>query len=144
LDSPKWFIACIMIWVFLTLIGNIVERVDYFTATQVAQLQGMTEMQTSEAADPTIGGVLIYGSPARNAIDAFLKAITADYSWLYKIDKTKTQSQCTAAGGKWNSTDSVCMLRNDYYIIWVLLYYPIMAGVLLSFILMLARLARGV
>ncbi len=133
-----------MIWVFMTLIGNIVERVDYFTDEQVAQLQGMTEMQTTEAADPTIGGVLIYGSPARNAIDAFIKSVTADYSWLYKIDKTMTESECTTAGGKWNSTDSVCMLHNDFYIVWLLLYYPIMAGVIITFILMLARLARGV
>lgn len=144
MDSPKWFIACIMIWVFMTLIGNIVEGVDYFTDAQVAQLQGMTEVQTTEAADPMIGGVLIYGSPSRNAINAFIKSVTADYSWLYKIDKTMTQFECTTAGGRWNSTDSVCMLRNDFYIVWVLLYYPIMAGVLITFILMLVRLVRGV
>ncbi len=128
----------------MTLIGNIVEQVDYFTDAQVEQLQGMTEIKTTEAADPTIGGVLIYGSSARNAIDAFIKAVTADYSWLYRIDKTMTESECTTAGGRWNSTDSVCMLRNDFYIVWLLLYYPIMAGVVITFILMLARLARGV
>lgn len=144
-SSPKWFIAMVFIWASLSLIGNIIEGADFYTSEQVAMIQSMKEIQTSEASDPTVGGVLSYGGAPKNPLDTFIKAVTADYSWLYNIDTTKTEAQCLAtAGNKWNSTDSVCMERNQYYWIWFWIYYPIMVGVLLSFGLMLARLIRGV
>jgi hypothetical protein len=145
LDSPKWFVAILTIFLVLTLVSNIIEGIDYFTESQVADIQGMTEVQTSQASDPTVGGVLSYGGTPKSALDLFLKALYSDYSWLYDIDTTKTEAQCNAtSGAKWNSTDSVCMIRNEYYIVWFMIYYPIMAGVALSFGLMLARLIRGV
>ncbi|MFA5048959.1 MAG: hypothetical protein WC516_08100 [Patescibacteria group bacterium] len=143
MDSPKWFISCIFIFLVLTLVGNIVEGVSLYTEEQVAMINGMGQIQTSQASDPTVGGVLSYGGTPKSALDYFIKAVTADYSWLYDIDSTKTEAQCATAGGKWNSTDNVCMIRNEYYLVWILLYVPIMCGVLISFGLMIARLIRG-
>jgi hypothetical protein len=128
----------------MTFVGNIIEGVEFFTSTQVARIQTMREIQTSQASDPTVGGVLSYGGASKNALDAFIQSVTAEYSWLYYVDSTLTESQCSTAGGRWNSTSSVCMLHNQYYIIWIFAYWAISAGVLISFGLTLARLIRGV
>jgi hypothetical protein len=129
----------------LTIIGNVIEFADIITASQVAQLQGMTQMNVSEAADPTVGGVLTYGGAPKNVIDAVMKAIMMDFTWLYDVDKSMTQAQCAAvAGGTWKSSIPACQKPNQYYWIWILLWYPIMIALLFELVIMLARLIRGV
>jgi hypothetical protein len=129
----------------LTIIGNIIEYADILTATQVAELQTMTRVNVSESADPTVGGVITYGGAPKNVVDAVIKAIMMDFTWLYDMDKSMTQIQCaTVAGSKWNSTIPACQKPNQYYWIWAILWYPIMIGILFELVIMLARLIRGV
>jgi hypothetical protein len=147
LGTPRWLIGTIFIFILLTIIGNIIEYADVLTATQVAELQTMTNINISEAADPTVGGVLTYGGAPKNVIDAVMKAITMDFTWLYDIDRATSQASCAAGvlqGWKWNSALSACQKPNQYYWIWVLLWYPIMIALLFELAIMLARLIRGV
>ena len=131
----------------LTIVGNIIEGAAVLTSTQVAQIQAMTEINVSEASDPTVGGVITYGGAPKNVVDTIIKAITMDWTWLYKIDKSMTQVQCAAGssqGWKWNSTVSGCQKPNEYYWIWAIIWYPIMIALLFEIAILLARLIRGV
>lgn len=144
-SSPRWFIGFLVLFFFMTLVGNITEGVAIYTNAQVAKMNAMAAIETSQAVDPTVGGELTYGGLTKTALDTFIKAITADYAWLYKIDTTKTQAQClVTAGAKWNTTAGTCRVPTVYAWIWYLLYYPIVIGMLLSLALTIARLIRGV
>ena len=131
----------------LTIVGNIIEGAAVLTSTQVAQIQAMSEINVSEAADPTVGGVLTYGGAPKNVVDTIIRAITMDWTWLYEIDKSMTQVQCVAGssqGWKWNATVSGCQKPNEYYWIWAIIWYPIMIALLFEIAILLARLIRGV
>jgi hypothetical protein len=147
MGSPRWLIGTLMAWIILGIVGNIIEGAAIITTTQVAQIQSMTEMNTSEAADPTVGGVLTYGGAPKNMVDSIISAITMDWTWLYEVDKATSQAACTAGalqGWRWNSTVSGCQKPNEYYWIWAIIWYPIMIALLFELAILLARLIRGV
>lgn len=134
-----------MAFLLLSVVGNIIEQADILTSVQVANIQAMTEMSTSEAADPTVGGVLTYGGAPKNVIDTIVATLTMDWTWLYTIDKNMTQAQCSATvGAKWRSTIPACQKPNQYYWIWAIIWWPIMVSLLFEIFIMLARLIRGV
>lgn len=145
LGSPRWLVGTVFIWLLLTIVGNIIEYADVLTSAQVAEIQSMTNVNVSEAQDPTVGGVLTYGGAPKNVIDAVIKAIMMDFTWLYTIDKTKNQMECAlVVGSKWRASIPACQIPNQYYWIWALLWWPIMIGILFELVIMLARLIRGV
>lgn len=139
-----------MAFIILTIVGNIIEGAAVLTNAQVAQIQSMTEINVSEASDPTVGGVLTYGGAPKNMIDTIISAITMDWTWLYEIDKTTTQADCiagTLSGWRWSSTvlpSGGCQKPNEYYWIWAVIWYPIMIALLFEIAILLARLIRGV
>lgn len=129
----------------MTIVGNIIEGAAVLTSSQVAQIQNMTELNVSEASDPTVGGVLTYGGAPKNMVDTVIQAITMDWTWLYTIDKSMTQAQCAAvAGSKWRASIPACQKPNEYYWIWAIIWYPIMIALLFELAILLARLIRGV
>jgi len=135
-------------------VGNIIEGVAVLTSAQVAQIQSMTEINVSEAADPTVGGVITYGGAPKNVVDTIIKAITMDWTWLYTIDRTMTSTDCAAGaslGWRWSSDvytgaikTGACQRPNQYYWIWAIIWYPIMIALLFEIAILLARLIRGV
>ena len=139
-----------MAWLILMVVGNVIEGAAVLTSTQVAQIQSMTEINVSEASDPTVGGVLTYGGAPKNVVDTIIKAITMDWTWLYTIDRNMTSADCAAGvslGWKWNSTilpAGACQRPNQYYWIWAIIWYPIMIALLFEIAILLARLIRGV
>ena len=138
-------IGSIFAFLMLSIVGNIIEQADILTVTQVANIQEMTKMNTSEAADPTVGGVLTYGGAPKNVIDTIVATLTMDWTWLYTIDRGMTSVQCAATvGAKWRSTIPGCQKPNQYYWIWAIIWWPIMVSLLFEIFIMLARLIRGV
>lgn len=134
-------IGTIFAFLILTIVGNIIEGAAILTSNQVSQIQNMTEINISEASDPTVGGVLTYGGAPKNVVDTIIAAITMDWTWLYKIDKSMTQVQCAAvAGAKWRSSIPGCQKPNEYYWIWAIIWYPIMISLLFEIAILLARL----
>jgi len=135
-------IGLLTAFVLLGVIGNIIEGADALTATQVAQMQSMTESQLTESKDPDTGGVVTYGSNPKSVVEAIISAITMDWPWLYDIDKTLTEDECEATSGyKWNGTS--CQTPNQYYIIWAIIYWPISIAIMFSLIVLIFRILRG-
>ena len=145
ISSPRWLIGTIMAWIILAIVGNIIEGAAVLTNSQVAQIQTMSEINVSEAADPTVGGVLTYGGAPKNMVDTIIQSLTMDWTWLYTIDKSMTSVQCAAvAGAKWRASIPGCQKPNEYYWIWAIIWYPIMIALLFELAILLARLIRGV
>lgn len=127
LGNPRWLIGLLCAFVLLTIIGNIIEGADALTAQQVAHIQAMQESGLTEAKDPDTGGVVTYGSTPKAMIDAILSAITMDWPWLYDIDDATGEQT-----------------PNSFYIIWAIIYWPIMIGILFELFVLALRLIRGV
>ncbi len=147
--SPRWLIGLLMIWILLCVVGNIIEGADVLTENQVRMVQNMTAQEYIEAKDPDTGGVVTYGSNPYSIFDTIRKAITTDWTWLYDIDTTMTQADCSGGGiagiggKKWNADIPACQVPNEFMLIWSLIYWPISAGILVEGVMSLARLIRG-
>lgn len=139
----RWVIGMLMIFILLTLIGNIVEGANTLTAMQVAHMQEMTEMGIVEAKDPDTGSTVTYGTSPLSVYEALTSAVTMDWAWLYDLDYGTTETACTAAGHKWNDDISACQIPNEFYIIWSILYWPIMIGFLFILFMTMLKLIRG-
>jgi hypothetical protein len=141
--SPRWLIGLLMIWVLLCVVGNIIEGADALTENQVRMIQNMTAQEYIEAKDPNTGGVVTYGSNPFSIFDTIRKAITMDWTWLYDIDTSMAQADCSGGGMKWNATIPACQVPNDFMLIWAIIYWPITAGILIEGVMSLAKLVRG-
>lgn len=141
--SPRWLIGMLMIWILLCVIGNIIEGADALTETQVRMVQNMTAQEYIEAKDPDTGGVVTYGSNPFSVFDSIRKAMTMDWTWLYDLDYTMDEADCSGSGMKWNDDEPACQVPNEFWIIWAIIYWPIMAALLIEGIMSLARLVRG-
>ena len=126
--SIRWLIGTFFCFLVLTIIGNVIEGADILTGNQVADIKETMEgSHVSEAADPTVGGVLTYGGVAAVAIQGVVKALTMKYSWLYDVDPVTHEKT-----------------PNEYYWIWAVIWWPVVIGMVLMLFLELARLIRGV
>jgi hypothetical protein len=141
MSTPSWIIGLMLIFILMTVIGNVIEKANILTNIQMTQIRTASKMETVNTKDVDTGAAATYGNLNYGVLEAVVKALTSDFAWLYKIDKTKTAVTCVAAGGRWNSTSSVCMMPSQYYWIWILIYYPILVGVL--FMLTLSILFRN-
>jgi hypothetical protein len=119
-----------MFWLICTLLSNVIEQQDVYTAEQVAQLNAMKNQQVVETKDPT-GGVVVYGINPTTVIDALLKSLTMEYSFLYDIDYTKTEAQCDLISNAVWETDTTpdsCKIPNVWFLPFsILLWGPIIA-----------------
>ena len=57
INTPAWFIGLITLWILLTFIGNVIEKQDILTSTQVMQIQTMSKAETVTTKDPNTGVV---------------------------------------------------------------------------------------
>jgi hypothetical protein len=103
----------LFLWIILTIVGNVIEKADILTDIQVSQISTMSTVETVNTKDPDTGAASTYGNLNYGVIEAVVKAIWSDYAWLHNDDGTP----------------------NQYYWIWVLLYYPIMIGVLFMLVI---------
>lgn len=117
INSPSWFVGIIFLWLMLTVIGNIIEKQDILTSTQMAQIRTETQAETVTTKDPNTGAASTFGNVNYGIVEALWKSLTCDYSWLYKINADGTKTP------------------NDWYWIWVILYYGISAGIVIGLIL---------
>lgn len=127
MGNPKVLIGLMFVFVMLTIIGNIVEGAGTLTSAQVAQIQEMTESQLIEAKDPDTGGIVTYGGTPKSMIDAILSAITMDWAWLYDIDDATGEQT-----------------PNAFWMIWAIIYWPIMIGIMFELFVLALRLVRGI
>ncbi len=117
MNSPSWIIGLMFIFIMLTIVGNVIEKADILTDIQVAQINTMSTVQTVNTKDPDTGVATTFGNLGYGVIEAVVKAITSDFSWLYDIDEDGNKTP------------------NQYFWIWVVIYYPIMIGVIFMLVL---------
>ena len=117
MSTPSWIIGLLFLFIILTIIGNVIEKADIMTDIQVAKLTTMYTVETVNTKDPDTGAASTYGNLNYGIVEAIVKAIRSDFAWMYDVD----------AGG--NKTP------NQYFWIWIVLYYPIMIGVLFMLVI---------
>jgi len=127
MGSPRWLIGLLMAFVLLSIVGNIIEGAGVLTASQIGQLQDMTEAELIEAKDPDTGGTVTYGGTPKTMVEMIIDAITMDWAWLYDVDPTTGEQT-----------------PNNFYYIWAVLYIPIMIGILFELFVLALRLIRGI
>lgn len=117
ISSPSWFIGVIFLWLILTVVGNIIEKVDILTDVQVLQIQQTNQAETVTTKDPNTGAASTFGNLNYGIVEGLWKALVCDFTWMYDVD---------ASGNK---------TPNEYFWIWAVLYYGIMVGIGIGFIL---------
>ena len=127
MSNPRWLIGLLMAFILLTIIGNIIEGAGTLTAAQVDKIQQMTESQLIEAKDPDTGGIITYGGTPKSMIEAIIAALTMDWAWLYDIDPVTGEQT-----------------PNLFWMIWAIIYWPIMIGILFELFVLALRLIRGI
>ena len=127
MSNPRWLIGLLFCFIMLTIIGNIIEGAGTLTTAQVAKIQDMTESQLIEAKDPDTGGIITYGGTPKSMIEAIIAALTMDWAWLYDIDDATGEQT-----------------PNTFWMIWAIVYWPIMIGILFELFVLALRLIRGI
>ena len=127
MSSPRWLMGMLFAWIMLTIIGNIIEGAGTLTTAQAAQIQEMTESQLIEAKDPDTGGIITYGGTPKSMIEAIISALTMDWAWLYDIDDATGEQT-----------------PNAFWMIWAIIYWPIMIAILFELFVLALRLIRGI
>ena len=127
MSNPRWLIGLLMAFILLTIIGNIIEGAGTLTAAQVDKIQQMTESQLIEAKDPDTGGIITYGGTPKSMIEAIISALTMDWAWLYDIDPVTGEQT-----------------PNSFWMVWAIIYWPIMIGILFELFVLALRLIRGI
>lgn len=117
INSPSWFIGILMLWLILTVVGNIIEKVDILTDIQVLRIQQTAQAETVTTKDPNTGAASTFGNLNYGIVEGLWKALVCDFTWMYDVD---------ASGNK---------TPNEYFWIWAVLYYGVMAGIAIGFIL---------
>ena len=127
MGNPRWLMGMLFAWIMLTIIGNIIEGAGTLTTAQAAQIQEMTESQLIEAKDPDTGGIITYGGTPKSMIEAIISALTMDWAWLYDINPITGEQT-----------------PNSFWMVWAIIYWPIMIAILFELFVLALRLIRGI
>lgn len=142
--GPKWLIGIIMLFLVCTLISNVIDKQDVYTAAQVASVQGMRTQQFTEAKEPDLGGVATTGENPFTVIDALWTALKLDYSFLYNVSYTTTQGECaTISNARWLDSISACQIPNAGWTIWIIIVYGPIAAISFFLALTLWKAVTG-
>lgn len=114
INSPSWLIGICFLWLILTVVGNIIEKVDILTDIQVLRIQQTAQAETVTTKDPNTGAASTFGNLNYGIVEGLWKSLVCDFTWMYESDG---------------------VTRNQYFWIWAVLYYGIMAGIAVGFIL---------
>ena len=90
------------------------------------QIQSMTGQQLTEAKDPDTGGSVAFGSNPKSVVEAIYSAVTMDWAWLYDVDPVSGEQT-----------------PNSFYIIWAVIYWPIMVAIVFELMVLIFRILRG-
>lgn len=132
-----------------TLISNILEKQEMYTAAQVANIQAMKYQAFTEAKEPDIGGVVVSGENPLNVIGAIWQALKLEYSFLYDLHYDMSEAQCAAykaatnGSTRWNSSVSACQIPNVWWNLWLVMIYGPMVGIAFYFALTLWKAVTG-
>jgi hypothetical protein len=141
--SIRWPIAMITFFLICTLISNVMENQVAFNNSQMSQIQLMQQGQVTEAkaqAQANSGtGLSTSGIIPLDAIQAILKSLTMEYSFLYTVSTGYTETTCNTAGGRWQSATNTCKIPNDWYLPFMVLLWGPLVVVGLYFLVYLFR-----
>jgi hypothetical protein len=118
INTPAWFIGLITLWILLTFIGNVIEKQDILTSTQVMQIQTMSKAETVTTKDPDTGAASTFGNLNYGIVEGLWKALVCDFTWMYDVDPV-----------------THVKTPNDYFWIWAGLYYGVMVGIAVGLVL---------
>ena len=141
MSSPRWLIGIIMAFVLMTIVSNIVEKADIMTASQVAEIQAMSEHTLSDVKMDT-GESFVTASTPLSALEAIWKAISADYSFWYRVDYDTTSAECEEVGGTWLDGER-CQTPHPLIIIKYIVFWPISIAMFVELAFILRRIISG-
>lgn len=140
----KWVAGILMFWLVCLLISNILEKHEGYTEAQMAQIQGISQNITiTTAKEPSIGGVTSSGDVNPTALTTILQAVTLNYSFLYDVNYSMTEPECSTAGGVWNSSISACQYHNYWWFVWLIFIYGPIVATLLFLIILIRQAIMG-
>jgi hypothetical protein len=117
-------------FIISTLISNVIEGQAGLSAEQVANLGDMQSQQITESKDVAATGITTTGINPLSALQAFWKAITLEYSFLYETYYGMTQTTCGAiSNSRWYSATSTCLVPNEWMLPFIIIMWGPLAGI---------------
>jgi len=110
----KLLIGLLTFYILAQLICNALSGEDMLTSTNVIAISETPQTSATGVTEPDTGASAEFALPGSGFINRLKEIFLFDYPMFYDVRSGLSESQCSTAGGTWQSSTSTCKIANDF------------------------------